>query len=146
MAFHFANVLIFSAVAVGLVFLVLLIGKFLRPNVPDPEKATIYECGERPIGPAWFAFNPRFYIVALIFVIFDVEVVFMFPVVAVFRRWMEAGFGLWAYLEITVFVAILAAGLAYVWSQGDLAWVKKTVEDVRRRDGNREVPSVRKAA
>lgn len=146
MAFNFANVLIFSAVAVGLVFIVLLLGKLLRPDVPDPEKATIYECGERPIGPAWFAFNPRFYIVALIFVIFDVEVVFMFPVIAVFRRWMEAGFGMWAYLEITIFVAILAAGLAYVWRTGDLAWVKKTVEDATHRRQAPETGTIRKAA
>jgi len=129
MAFHFANVLIFTGIAVGFIVGGLTVGRLLRPNIPDPEKASIYECGERPIGPAWFKFNPRFYLIALVFIVFDVEVAFMFPVVGVFRSWIEGGVGLMAFVEITLFVMILAVGLAYVWSQGDLSWVKRTAED-----------------
>ena len=67
MPFHFANVLLFSATAVLFVFGSLVAGHFLRPRAPNREKGMIYECGEKPIGQAWFNFNPRFYIVALIF-------------------------------------------------------------------------------
>ena len=129
MGFHFGNVLVFGIIAVGFIFGGLLIGKLIRPDIPDPEKRTIYECGERPIGPAWFRFNPRFYLFALVFVVFDVEVAFMFPVVTVFKQWIAAGHGLVALLEIVAFVVILGAGLVYVWAEGDLAWVKKTLDD-----------------
>ncbi len=129
MGFHFGNVLVFAVIAVGFIFGGLLIGKLIRPDIPDPEKRTIYECGERPIGPAWFRFNPRFYLFALVFVVFDVEVAFMFPVVTVFKAWVASGHGLVALLEIVAFVVILGAGLVYVWAEGDLAWVKKTLDD-----------------
>jgi len=124
MAFDFATVFVFSLVAVGFLFAGLLAGRFVRPNIPDPEKSLIYECGERPIGPAWFKFNPRFYMVALIFVIFDVEVAFMFPVVAVYKKWVSSGNGGTAFVELVAFVGILAVALAYVWRKGDLAWVR----------------------
>ncbi len=129
MGFHFGNVLVFGIIAVGFIFGGLLVGKLIRPDIPDPEKRTIYECGERPIGPAWFRFNPRFYLFALVFVVFDVEVAFMFPVVTVFKQWIAAGHGLVALVEIVAFVVILGAGLVYVWAEGELAWVKKTQGD-----------------
>src|SRR5919107_5206335 len=84
----------------------------------------IYECGEKPIGQAWYNFNPRFYLIALVFVIFEVEIAFMYPVASVYRSFIEKGQGLLAFFEIFVFVAILAVGLAYVWAMGDLEWVK----------------------
>jgi NADH-quinone oxidoreductase subunit A len=125
MQFEFAVVLFFFAIGAGFVFFNLLLGKLLRPHRPDPEKLSTYECGERPVGQAWFNFNPRFYIVALIFVIFEVEVAFIYPVAVVFGDWYASGRGLLAFMEIFVFVAILAAGLAYCWVKGDLDWVKK---------------------
>src|SRR5213082_339836 len=130
MPFHFANVLLFSATAILFVFGSLLAGRFLRPNAPNREKSMIYECGEKPIGHAWFNFNPRFYLVALVFVIFEVEIAFMYPVASVYRSFIERGQGLLAFLEIFVFVAILAVGLAYVWAMGDLEWVKGLKQDV----------------
>jgi NADH-quinone oxidoreductase subunit A len=90
----------------------------------------IYECGEKPIGQAWFNFNPRFYLIALVFVIFEVEIAFMFPVASVYKSFIEKGQGLLAFAEIFVFVAILAVGLAYVWAMGDLEWVKGLKQDV----------------
>jgi NADH-quinone oxidoreductase subunit A len=152
MQFEFAVTLFFFLIGAGFVFFNLLLGKLLRPSPPpDAEKLSSYECGERPIGPAWFNFNPRFYIVALIFVIFEVETAFIYPVASVFRDWFAAGRGGLAFAEIFVFVVILAAGLAYVWAKGDLDWVKKLRAD-RREESTETVakelnePSLRSVA
>ena len=125
MPFHFANVLLFSATAILFVFGSLLAGHFLRPRAPTREKSMIYECGEKPIGQAWFNFNPRFYLIALVFVIFDVELAFIYPVVTVFRDWIARGQGVLALAEIATFVGILAVGLVYIWAKGDLEWLKR---------------------
>ena len=112
---------------VGIVFVLgaLLAGKLVRPNNPYPKKLETYECGEQPIGPAWFNFNPRFYIIALIYIVFDVEIAFVYPVATVFKRWVDQGTGLFALVEIFLFVAILMLGLVYVWVKGDLEWLKR---------------------
>src|SRR5262245_3111441 len=81
-----AYLLLFLAVGVGFIFVHLLAGKLIRPNRPHSEKATIYECGEPTIGSAWVQFDLRFYVVALLFVIFDVEVAFFFPWAEVFGK------------------------------------------------------------
>src|SRR5215813_3691436 len=125
MPFDFAQVLIFMLLAVGFVVGALTLQRLVAPSAPSADKGEIYECGERPIGDAWFNFNPRFYIVALIFVVFDVEIALTFPVAVVFRAWTHEGVGLSAFLELMVFVAILLAGLAYVWKTGDLEWIKR---------------------
>lgn len=81
-----AYLLLFVAVGIGFIFVHLVAGKFIRPNKPDAAKATIYECGEPTIGSAWIQFDLRFYVVALLFVIFDVEVAFFFPWAEVFGK------------------------------------------------------------
>src|SRR5580698_676560 len=81
-----AVVLLFLAVGVGFIFVHLVAGKLIRPDNPDVEKKTIYECGEPTIGSAWIQFDLRFYVVALLFVIFDVEVAFFFPWAEVFGK------------------------------------------------------------
>src|SRR5215831_19970203 len=81
-----AYLLLFVAVGISFIFVHLMAGKFIRPNKPDPAKGTIYECGEPTIGSAWIQFDLRFYVVALLFVIFDVEVVFFFPWAIVFGK------------------------------------------------------------
>ncbi len=78
--------LLFVVVGIGFIFVHLLAGKLIRPAKPDPEKLTIYECGEPTIGSAWIQFDLRFYVVALLFVIFDVEVAFFFPWAIVFGK------------------------------------------------------------
>ena len=138
MPFHFANVLLFSATAILFVFGSLLAGRFLRPNAPNREKGMIYECGEKPIGQAWFNFNPRFYLIALVFVIFEVEIAFMYPVASVYKWFIDQGQGMLAFIEIGVFVAILAVGLAYVWAMGDLNWVKGLKQEVLKSIKDRE--------
>ena len=111
----------------------LFLGKLVRPNTPSPEKGTIYECGEPTIGSAWIQFDLRFYVVALLFVIFDVELAFFFPWAVVFgeNTKPEAGatgheFAQFAFVELLVFFGILLVGFAYLWKRGDLEWVKST--------------------
>jgi NADH-quinone oxidoreductase subunit A len=119
MALDFVNVLIFLIVGTVFIGFSLLLSKLVHPSNPVPEKLIPYECGEDPVGMAWIQFNIRFYVIALIFIIFDVEVVFLFPWAAIFKR-----LGMFAFVEMMIFVAILLIGLAYVWKKGDLEWVK----------------------
>jgi NADH-quinone oxidoreductase subunit A len=78
--------LLFTVVGVGFVFVHLMLGKLIRPNKPDPEKMEIYECGEPTVGSAWVQFDLRYYVIALLFVIFDVEVAFFFPWAVVYGK------------------------------------------------------------
>lgn len=134
MQFHFASVLVFFALAVGFVGAMLALGSLVRPNNPEPLKLSTYECGEPPTGSAWLNFNIRFYIVALIFLIFEVEIVFMVPVARVFRDWVLRGDGALAFFEVLAFLAILLVGLVYVWAKGDFDWLKKVSSEQDARD------------
>ena len=138
MYFQFANVLVFFTLAFVLCGLMLGLGLLLRPSNPSPAKLSTYECGEPPSGPAWINFNIRFYLIALVFVIFDVELAFVYPVVAVFRDWVMNGRGGFALAEIVVFIGILAVGLVYVWVKGDLEWLKRIPSDEERAEPARE--------
>ncbi len=129
MYFELANILLFAVLAFLTVFIIFVVTKFVRPNAPSKAKNSTYECAEVPASPAWFNFNPRFYIIALIFLIFDVEVAFTYPVAVVFRRWVEQGNGSVAFVELALFICILLVGLAYVWIKGDLEWIRR----LRRR-------------
>lgn len=102
----------------------LFLGSLIRPHNPNKLKETAYECGEEPVGNAWANFNVRFYVIALIFIIFDVESALMFPVAAVFKRFNEIGLGGVLLGSVFTFVLILVAGLIYCWKKGDLDWVK----------------------
>ena len=127
MLFNLANILVFLGLAMGFLVMTLTIGRILRPNTPqeNADKLKIYECGELPITQAWFNFNPRFYIIAIVFLIFDVEVAFTYPVAVVFRRWVAQGGGGLAFVELFIFLAVLVLGLAYVWRKGDLEWIRR---------------------
>jgi len=116
----FFGVLLFLVVAfIFLVFLLLLSRLLQAKGVPGEGKYLPYECGEVPEGSAWIRFNIRFYVIALIFIIFDVEVVFLFPWAVVFKE-----LGPFAFIEGLIFIGILIVGLAYVWKKDDLEWVK----------------------
>jgi len=117
--FQYANVLVFLSLGVVFLVVTILMGRMIRPKKPSPEKYTTYECGEDPVGSSWVQFNVRFYIIALIFVIFDVEVVFLFPWAVIFKD-----IGVLGFVEMLIFVSILFVGLAYVWENGDLDWIK----------------------
>lgn len=125
MFIHFATVLVMAIIGAAFIFGALFVGRFVRPRSPNPIKAETYECGEEAVGPAWISFNIRFYLIALVFVIFDVEAALMFPVAAVYRSWLGRGMGIVALIEILLFVAILFIGLIYVWAKRDLNWIKK---------------------
>ncbi len=121
----FGTVFLFVLFGIFFGLLALGIARLLRPSHPTPEKLTTYECGELPQGSSWVRFNVRFYLVALFFIVFDVEVVFLFPWAVVFRQLMPVpGLGALAFLEMLLFLAILVVGLVYVWAKGDLEWVK----------------------
>jgi NADH-quinone oxidoreductase subunit A len=116
---QYASVLVFLVTILGLLGFVFVLWKVLRPERQSEEKTTTYECGEEPVGSAWVQFNIRFYVFALIFLVFDVEAVFLLPWAVVFRD-----LGALAYVEGLVFIGILVVALAYVWRKGDLAWVR----------------------
>ena len=141
MYFEFANVLAFVLFAAAFVAVNLVVARLLRPkSTHEPGKVAIYECGEPTIGPAWIRFDIRFYTVALMFVVFDVEIALLFPWGAVFRELVESGQGLIALLEAGTFILILLVGLIYVWARGDIDWTATTrVEGERRGDVRSEV-------
>lgn len=118
----FAPILILSGVSVALIIFSLFLQSLISPNQKTDLKQSIYECGEEPVGSAWIQFNIRFYVIALIFLIFDVEVVLLFPWAVVFKD-----IGLVAFVEMAIFLIILTVGLVAVWRRGDLDWVKMAV-------------------
>ncbi len=125
MYFEFANVLVYALVSAGFIFGSMTVGRILRPNRPTPEKLSTYECGEEAIGSAWIQFNVRFYIIALIFLIFDVEIAILFPWATIFK---SKGMGLLVLGEILIFTLVLVVGFVYVWVKGDLEWLKSLGE------------------
>lgn len=114
--------LVFAAVALTAAWL-------LRPSDPYTEKLYTYECGIHPKGPAWHSQNFHYYIFCLMFVIFDVEMVFLYPWATVFRRSVEGAYapigltGVLVFVEMFIFVVILLVGFAYAWRKGALRWV-----------------------
>ncbi|WP_234735118.1 NADH-quinone oxidoreductase subunit A [Tellurirhabdus bombi] len=125
----FGIILLFILTGLVLVSAMLFAAKLLRPDRPNIEKLSTYESGEEPIGNANIQFNIRFYVVALIFVLFDVELVFLFPWAIVFGQetLIEETNGLWGWfslVEMLIFVGLLSLGLAYAWVKGYLDWVK----------------------
>ncbi len=131
--------LLFTAVGIGFILLNLTIGKLLRPAKMDVEKGQIYECGEPTIGSAWVQFDLRFYVVALLFVIFDVEMAFFFPWAVIFGQSIHTADNVllapevrsasttmaWiAFGDILFFFGVILVGFAYLWKRGDLNWVR----------------------
>jgi NADH-quinone oxidoreductase subunit A len=132
--FEFNLIFVFLALGIGFVFIALILGALIRPRRMGARRNETYECGEPPLGSSWYNFNPRFYMLALVFLIFDVEIVLTFPVIAVLRNWAAAGNGLLAFIEILIFVAILVVGLIFLWMRGDLEWIKKLEDKNQERE------------
>ena len=118
---EFGKIFIFIILAIIFVVITLFINKLVRPNRPTVEKQKVYECGENPEGSPWVKFNIRFYVVALIFLIFDVEVVLLFPWALVYKD-----FGLYGFIAGLIFLLVLFLGMAYEWRKGDLEWARPT--------------------
>ena len=125
----FGNIFLFILTAIVFIAVILTIARFVRPSKPNAEKLTTYESGEDPLGNANVQFNARFYVVALIFMLFEVELVFLFPWATVFGQasLIAQTDGLWGWFalaEMAIFVGILVLGLAYAWAKGYLDWVR----------------------
>ena len=116
---EFGKIFVFILTAVLFVIVAVFAAKLIRPSRPTKEKLLTYECGENIEGSPWVKFNIRFYVVALIFLIFDVEVVLLVPWAFVYRQFGMAGFIVGA-----IFLILLGLGMAYEWRKGDLEWAR----------------------
>jgi NADH-quinone oxidoreductase subunit A len=114
---EYLPILIFLAVAVGLSGIILLASYVLAPQRPDAEKLSPYECGFEPFGDARGKFDVRFYLVAILFIIFDLEIAFLFPWAVSF-----SGIGLFGFWSMMVFLGLLTIGFVYEWRKGALEW------------------------
>lgn len=114
---EYLAILVLLVLATGLAGLVVLIGHLFGPRRPSVRKAMPYESGMRPIGPGTRRMPVRFYLVAVLFIIFDIEVVFFLPWAVVFRQ-----LGLFGLVEMLIFIIILLVGYVYVWKKGALEW------------------------
>ena len=107
----------FLAAGAVLVVLILAVSALVNPRHPNPEKLAPYECGIPPFGLPWSPFAVRYFVFGLLFLVFDVESVFLFPWAIVFQGLGAAGF-----VEMLIFIAVLAVGLVYAWKKGALEW------------------------
>jgi NADH-quinone oxidoreductase subunit A len=114
---EYVAVLLMVLVAALIPALFIGVSRFLGPRKPSAVKAEPFECGNPSTGPAWGRFSVKFYLTAILFIVFDVEVVFLYPWAILFRR-----LGLFGFVEMLIFVSILTFGLAYVWRKGALEW------------------------
>lgn len=115
-------VFLFILIALLFPLVALLFGKLVRPSKPEKVKSMPYECGMDPVGDARDRYPVRYYIIALLFLIFDVETIFLFPWAVVYAK-DTAGVMLFLFLEMAVFLAIVIIGYIYVWKKGALKWV-----------------------
>ena len=119
---EFGKIFIFMLTAVLFTAVAIFVARLIRPSRPSYEKLLTYECGEDAIGSPWVKFNIRFYVVALIFLIFDVEVVLLIPWALVYQNYGFAG-----YMVGFVFLVLLGLGMAYEWRKGDLEWERQPI-------------------
>jgi NADH-quinone oxidoreductase subunit A len=110
-------VLVFIFVALGFGVVTLLLSYIVQPKYPEPEKLSTYECGSEPFSDARMPFPVRYYIFAMLFVIFDVEIIFLYPWAVVFNK-----IGLIGLLEMMMFIALFLVAYAYAWRKGALEW------------------------
>lgn len=111
-------VALFSLIALSVPIIGLILSWLLRPHRPGPIKQTTYECGLETVGETWIQFKVQYYLYALIFVLFDVETVFLYPWAVAYNV-----LPLFALVEMFIFLLILGVGLAYAWRKGALEWV-----------------------
>jgi len=126
MYFDYLNALVFASVGFVFVFINVIIGSIIRPRRKGTQGLEVYECGEETLGDTWIKFDIRYYTVALVYVIFAVEVGFLFPVFGVFGDIVSgevSDIGDLALVHVLVFVVVLFFGLVAVWAKGDLDWV-----------------------
>ncbi len=125
---EFGKVFIYLVMGILFVLFTFFLGWLVALKKPNAVKLSSYECGEEPTGSSWIQFNSRFYVVALIFLLFDVEMVFIFPWATIFSQETlliaDSRWGWLSLIEMFIFIGILLIGLMYVWKKGDLNWIK----------------------
>ena len=114
---HYFPVLMFLIVGLGLGGVLVFAGKVIAPNKPDSEKLSPYECGFEAFEDARMKFDVRYYLVAILFILFDLEIAFLFPWAVVLRK-----IGLFGFLSMMLFLGILVVGFIYEWKKGALEW------------------------
>jgi NADH-quinone oxidoreductase subunit A len=127
------EVLLFVAVGTALCLGALLFGMLVRPKNPGGLKGEIYECGEPTIGSAWVQFDLRFYVVALLFVAFDVEITLLYPWAVVYKDYIARGQGSAAFWAMIFFLGLIGIGFLYLWRFGYLDWVRAATKDKERQ-------------
>jgi len=115
---HYIPIFVFLAVAAAFPIVTLLAAKLVRPDAPYKEKLLPYECGIDPVSDARGRYTVRFYIIAILFLIFDVETVFLFPWAVRYKA-----LGMFGFVEMMVFLGLLVVGYIWVWKKGALEWV-----------------------
>ena len=115
---NYLVVVVFVLLGILLPLIALTAGRFLRPNMPTKEKQTTYESGVEPTGDSWVQFNVRYYMFALLFVLFDVETVFLYPWAVAYDY-----LGIFALIEMVIFMIMLIIGLIYAWKKKVLTWI-----------------------
>ena len=138
---EFGKIFIFMLMAGGFVLIALVAAKLIRPDRPTKEKLMTYECGENPEGTPWVKFNIRFFVVALIFLIFDVEVVLLFPWALIYKD-----FGFYGFAVGIIFLLVLTLGMAYEWRKGDLEWARPqpippVLDDLLKKESKEQIVS-----
>jgi NADH-quinone oxidoreductase subunit A len=128
---EFGKILIFLIMGILFVLAAFISNKIIAPKKPNEVKNSSYECGEEVIGSSWVQFNSRFYVIALIFLLFDVEMIFIFPWATVFSDQsliaIDSRWGWLSFFEMMVFILILMLGLVYVWKKKDLNWIRPII-------------------
>ena len=117
MANYLPLLLWFLLIAFGFAGLTILLSNFIGPKTKSEEKLDTYECGLKTIGKTHIKFDVKFYVIAMLFIIFDIEAVFLYPWAVVFKQ-----LGWFGIVEMFVFILILLAGLGYIWKRGALEW------------------------
>ena len=119
---EFLPLAILFILAIALAFLVIALGHLFGPRRPTERKSQPYESGMKPIGPGIRRISVRFYLVAVLFILFDIEVVFFLPWAVVLRRFAAKSLGIFAFIEMTIFIIILLVGYVYAWKKGAMEW------------------------
>ena len=118
----YITVAAFAGLGIALVGVAMALSRVVRPNNPTPTKRQTYECGIDPVGGGWSQSHIRYYIFALLFLIFDVEAVFVFPWAIKLESFADAGMGMFVLVEMAIFILILVLGLVYAVRKGVLRW------------------------
>ncbi len=120
---NYFPILVFILVGVAIGVLPILLGWLVAPNRPDSEKLSPYECGFEAFEDARMKFDVRYYLIAIIFILFDLEIAFLFPWATIFKEIVETpAIKLFGFVEMMVFIAVLVVGYVYAWAKGALEW------------------------